>query len=138
MPTDCISYQKSGYFTKLIVDYLDKKTELKSLYNRFPSLENFEAQVQEKKTSYTYENREILVSVLKQQYSKISISTKTNQNIELLLKTGADINIQDKNGWTALMVAIYRGKKEIVELLIKRKADLEIQNQMDETALIAA
>jgi hypothetical protein len=23
MPTDCISYQKSGYFTKLIVDYLD-------------------------------------------------------------------------------------------------------------------
>jgi hypothetical protein len=45
MPTDCISYQKSGYFTKLIVDYLDKKTELKSLYNRFPTLENFKEQL---------------------------------------------------------------------------------------------
>jgi hypothetical protein len=48
MPTDCISYQKSGYFTKLIVDYLDKKTEFKSLYNRFPTLENFKEQ------GYTY------------------------------------------------------------------------------------
>jgi hypothetical protein len=25
MPTDCISYQKSGYFSKLILDYLDEK-----------------------------------------------------------------------------------------------------------------
>ncbi|EOG6917047.1 bacillithiol biosynthesis BshC, partial [Flavobacterium psychrophilum] len=41
MPTDCISYQKSGYFSKLIVDYLDKKPELKELYNYFPSIENF-------------------------------------------------------------------------------------------------
>ena len=82
MPTDSISYQKSGYFSPLMNDYLDQKSSTKSLYNRFPSIENFEAQVQEKKTSYTYKNREILVSVLKQQYSKISISTKTNQNIE--------------------------------------------------------
>ena len=87
MPTDSISYQKSGYFSPLMNDYLDQKSNIKSLYNRFPSIENFEAQVQEKKTSYTYKNREILVSVLKQQYSKISISTKTNQNIELLLNS---------------------------------------------------
>jgi bacillithiol biosynthesis cysteine-adding enzyme BshC len=87
MPTDSISYQKSGYFSPLMNDYLDQKSNIKSLYNRFASIENFEAQVQEKKTSYTYENREILVSVLKQQYSKISISTKTNQNIELLLNS---------------------------------------------------
>ena len=40
MPTDCISYQKSGYFTKLMIDYLDEKLELKELYNRFPNLEN--------------------------------------------------------------------------------------------------
>ena len=87
MPTDSISYQKSGYFSPLMNDYLDQKSNIKSLYNRFASIENFEAQVQEKKTSYTYENREILVSVLKQQYSKISITTKTNQNIELLLNS---------------------------------------------------
>jgi hypothetical protein len=28
MPNDCISYQKSGYFTKLMIDYLDEKPEL--------------------------------------------------------------------------------------------------------------
>jgi len=60
------------------------------------------------------------------------------KGLRKFISEGGDINIQDKNGWTALMVAIYGGKKEIVELLIKRKADLEIQNQMDETALIAS
>ncbi len=86
MPTDC-SYQNSGYFSSLINDYLEQKSNLKPLYNRFPSLENFGAQVQEKKASYAYESRKILVSVLKQQYSKISITSITQQNIELLLNS---------------------------------------------------
>ena len=38
MPTDCISYQNSGYFSSLMNDYLDEKTNLQSLYNRFPTL----------------------------------------------------------------------------------------------------
>ena len=45
MPTDCISYQNSGYFTQLIVDYLDEKPELRNLYNRFPNLHNFKDQI---------------------------------------------------------------------------------------------
>ena len=81
MPTDC-SYQNSGYFSSLINDYLEQKSNLKPLYNRFSSLKNFGAQVQEKKASYAYESRKILVSVLKQQYSKISITSITQQNIE--------------------------------------------------------
>ena len=52
MPTDCISYQKSGYFSPLMNDYLDQKSNLQSLYNRFPNLENFEAQIKEKKINY--------------------------------------------------------------------------------------
>ena len=48
MPTDCISYQTSGYFSKLIQDYLDQKSELKTLYNHFPTLENFQEQILEK------------------------------------------------------------------------------------------
>ena len=45
MPTDCISYQDSGYFIPLINDYLDQKSSLQSLYNRFPTIENFESQI---------------------------------------------------------------------------------------------
>ena len=53
MPTDCISYQKSGYFSKLIVDYLDEKPEIQSLYHRFPTLENFASKKKEKKGNAT-------------------------------------------------------------------------------------
>ncbi|UPF17897.1 bacillithiol biosynthesis protein BshC, partial [Flavobacterium psychrophilum] len=62
MPTDCISYQKSGYFSKLIVDYLDKKPELKELYNYFPSIENFKHQIEEKNHNFkNNDKRKILV-----------------------------------------------------------------------------
>jgi hypothetical protein len=57
MPTDCISYQKSGYFSKLILDYLDEKPEVQSLYHRFPRIENFSAQIDEKTKNYSTENR---------------------------------------------------------------------------------
>ena len=100
MPTDCISYQKSGYFTKLIVDYLDKKTELKSLYNRFPTLENFKEQLEEKSQNYSTENRKSLVTALENQYKGFQISEATSTNISLLsnsktftITTGHQLNL---------------------------------------------
>jgi bacillithiol biosynthesis cysteine-adding enzyme BshC len=100
MPTDCISYQNSGYFSSLMNDYLDQKPNLKPLYNRFPSLENFEGQILEKKNSYNNKNRLILVDVLKNQYSNSSISDLTKQNIEAIsnsntftVTTGHQLNL---------------------------------------------
>ena len=100
MPTDCISFQNSGYFSPLINDYLEQKPDLQSLYNRFPSLENFEAQIQEKKENFEHKNRVVLVSVLKQQYSKVTTSNLTKQNIEALsnentftITTGHQLNL---------------------------------------------
>ena len=48
MPTDCISYSETNYFSKLILDYLEKKEELSPFYHRFPEIGNFEAQIKEK------------------------------------------------------------------------------------------
>jgi bacillithiol biosynthesis cysteine-adding enzyme BshC len=87
MPTDCISYQKSGYFSKLIVDYLEEKLELQNTYNRFPTIENFKDQIKEKETNYSYQNRSILVTALKKQYHNIEVSDATKTNIELLNET---------------------------------------------------
>lgn len=87
MPTDCISYQKSGYFTKLIIDYLDEKPELKSLYNRFPNMENFKGQLKEKAQNYPEAHRKILVSSLENQYQGFEISNTTKANISLLSNT---------------------------------------------------
>jgi bacillithiol biosynthesis cysteine-adding enzyme BshC len=100
MPTDCISYQNSGYFSSLMNDYLDQKEPIQSLYNRFPNLENFEAQITEKKSNYANENRAVLVSVLEAQYAKINTSTTTSNNIQLLkesntftVTTGHQLNL---------------------------------------------
>ena len=100
MPNDCITYQNSGYFSKLIVDYLDQKAELKTLYNRFPTLENFKLQIEEKSKNFPIENREILVNALLNQYQKFEISEATSTNIELLkdsktftITTGHQLNL---------------------------------------------
>lgn len=103
MPTDCISYQNSGYFSPLMNDYLNQKKELHSLYNRFPTLENFEKQIEEKKDNFnTNDNfkRKVLVDVLEKQYSKYTASDGTLNNIKLLndqdtftITTGHQLNL---------------------------------------------
>jgi bacillithiol biosynthesis cysteine-adding enzyme BshC len=100
MPTDCISYKNSGYFSPLMIDYLAEKSNLQSLYNRFPTLENFEGQILEKQASYNNANRATLVSVLEKQYSDIATSSLTKQNIETLeasntftVTTGHQLNL---------------------------------------------
>jgi bacillithiol biosynthesis cysteine-adding enzyme BshC len=88
MPTDRISYQNSGYFTLLMNDYLDQKNNLHSLFNRFPTLENFEGQILEKKENYDDSNRIKLISVLQKQYAAVNTSDLTQQNIEALKEHG--------------------------------------------------
>jgi bacillithiol synthase len=105
MPTDCISFQNSGYFSPLMNDYLSQKPHLQSLYNRFPNLENFEAQIIEKKINFNGNDngkskREVLATVLEKQYAKINTSTTTLNNIKLLndsstftITTGHQLNL---------------------------------------------
>uniref|UniRef100_UPI003751D97E bacillithiol biosynthesis protein BshC n=1 Tax=Flavobacterium sp. TaxID=239 RepID=UPI003751D97E len=87
MPTDCISYQDSGYFTKVIIDYLDEKPQLKQLYNRFPNIENFKLQIEEKQDNFPDENRQIIASELEKQYVNVDASLSTLNNIKLLKKS---------------------------------------------------
>ncbi|MFA9187602.1 bacillithiol biosynthesis cysteine-adding enzyme BshC [Flavobacterium sp. FBOR7N2.3] len=100
MPNDCISYQKSGYFSPLMNDYLDQNPKLQSLYNRFPTIENFETQIAEKQANFNHNHRTNLVSVLQKQYAGIEISHLTEQNIESLkvdntftVTTGHQLNL---------------------------------------------
>lgn len=100
MPSDCISYQESGYFTSLITDYLNQKQNLQPLYNRFPTPDNFKAQIQEKQQNYTNSFRSVLVQELQQQYSSTDTSDSTQHNIQLLqqyttftITTGHQLNL---------------------------------------------
>lgn len=102
MPTDCIPFRETNYFSDFICDYLDEKSELKPLYNRFPLLDNFKAQIEEKRHSelVSESHRKVLVEVLKKQYSKLEASEATLENIESLnsentftITTGHQLNL---------------------------------------------
>ncbi|NRD20587.1 bacillithiol biosynthesis cysteine-adding enzyme BshC [Winogradskyella eckloniae] len=100
MPTDCIPFKETHYFSDFICDYLAEKPELKEFYHRFPKLENFEAQIKEKSTSFKRETRTVLVETLKQQYKDIKTSDLTYANIESLqqentftITTGHQLNL---------------------------------------------
>ena len=100
MPTDCIPFRETNYFSDFICDYLDQKSELKPLYNRFPLLENFEAQIEEKSNTFQHNGRGVLVEVLKEHYSKLNTSEATLNHIESLasnktftITTGHQLNL---------------------------------------------
>jgi bacillithiol biosynthesis cysteine-adding enzyme BshC len=90
MPSDCISYQKSGYFSKLMNDYLNEENHLKALYNHFPKLENFSKQIDEKSINFNSNDnikRQVLVKSLENQYAGFDASNATSNNIQLLNKS---------------------------------------------------
>lgn len=100
MPTDCIPFRDTNYFSSLICDYLEGSKPLETFYNRFPSLENFKGQIEEKQKSFSAESRTVLVSSLKVQYKNIQKSELTKQHIESLklentftVTTGHQLNI---------------------------------------------
>jgi len=100
MPTDCIPFRNTNYFSPLICDYLEESKALKPFFNRFPNRENFKAQMDEKAVSVRAQSRTILVSSLKAQYKNIDISKATRQNIESLkddntftVTTGHQLNL---------------------------------------------
>ncbi|GAB4156763.1 MAG: bacillithiol biosynthesis cysteine-adding enzyme BshC [Winogradskyella sp.] len=101
MPTDCIPYRATNYFSDFICDYLDQKPELKPLYNRFPTLENFKTQIEEKsKGGHLEHSRKVLSETLTNQYTTIEASELTLNNIDSLkfentftITTGHQLNL---------------------------------------------
>ncbi len=100
MDIDCIPFRKTGYFSKLICDYIDDLEALKPLYSRYPEMEGFRAQIDEKGKHFSLENRKVLVNALSGQYKNIKASDATVKNIESLKKentftivTGHQLNL---------------------------------------------
>ncbi|MGB1268416.1 MAG: bacillithiol biosynthesis cysteine-adding enzyme BshC [Flavobacteriaceae bacterium] len=98
MPKTSIPFKDTNYFSALICDYLEENPDLKPFYNRYPHLDNFAAQIEEKQLSDT--NRAVLVNTLQKQYAAIKTSEVTAKNIELLrqqntytVTTGHQLNL---------------------------------------------
>ncbi len=95
-----ISYQKISYFSSLICEYLKEKKTIKPFYNRFPKLENFEQQIQEKASFFSTNTRVVLSKTIQKQYANTPTSIATQKNLKLLqqhntftITTGHQLNL---------------------------------------------
>ncbi|MEN1786097.1 MAG: bacillithiol biosynthesis cysteine-adding enzyme BshC [Bacteroidota bacterium] len=84
MKVDRVPFKATGYFSTLIEDYLDQKESLRPFYHRYPIIENFKAQLEEKSRSFPQAHRTILADALATQYTGSKISEATQRNIGAL------------------------------------------------------
>lgn len=99
MKATYIDYSETKSFSEELIRYLNNDPELNSFQSYPPNLEGFRKLINSKKNN---SNREILVEVLREQYSKVpqSINEQVSTNIRLLLQkdtytvcTGHQLNI---------------------------------------------
>lgn len=62
--------------------------------------------------------------------------TSSEETVEILLSLMCDVNIQDHNGETALMMACYRGHVNIVKLLLQYNVNTYLQDRYGRTCLM--
>lgn len=95
-----IPFKKTGFFSKTMVDYVEKNPKINSFYNNLPDLEGFKKQIEEKQISFSKTSRLILANALENQYESFEVSVKTAKNISLLkeentftITTGHQLNL---------------------------------------------
>ena len=82
MKTQRLSYQETGRFSKLVLDYINQKESVKDFISEFPTIKNFGKQIDKKSNDFI--DRELLFEVLKEQNTKIGLSKSSQANLNLL------------------------------------------------------
>jgi len=77
-----IDHKDTGFFSKLVTDYLADNSQLQAFYNYRPNEDGL-AKAIEERAKYPI-NREVLVKTLKRQYENLEITPSVQENIELL------------------------------------------------------
>ncbi len=90
METHCIPFKDTGYFSKIIVDYLEGDEKLKPFYSHAPHFDAFSKVIEEK--SISPKNRSVLVEVLKSQYQKGKIKLQKFERVAENITSLAETN----------------------------------------------
>ncbi|MES2005927.1 MAG: bacillithiol biosynthesis cysteine-adding enzyme BshC [Bacteroidota bacterium] len=80
-----LPYESTGYFSKIVSDYLSQSPSLQPFYQHSPDLAGLKASIAARQSFNTPRN--ILVEVLNEQYKGIAVSEKTKQHITALADT---------------------------------------------------
>jgi uncharacterized protein YllA (UPF0747 family) len=76
-----ISYQQTGFFSKIVTDYLAGESDLQSFYQHLPNKQGIKDAITAKKSTV---DRNLLVNYFKNQYSNTQLTTLQQQHIDLL------------------------------------------------------
>jgi len=77
-----LSYHDTGYFSKIITDYLDKSPQLGPFYKHATDIAGVKNAIEERKKFRNH--RDILVAELEKQYAVVPAAPEVQQNIRLL------------------------------------------------------
>src|SRR5436190_1308276 len=77
-----LSYRQTGFFSTIILDYLDQAEQLKQFFLYPPTMEGIKEAIEQRKGFVN--NRPLLVKILEEQYATIETSPQVKKNISLL------------------------------------------------------
>ena len=103
-----IPYRETGYFTRIVLDYIAQSPALKEFYSHPPDWNGMQAALEAKKK--TPVNRAALVQVLEEQYAAVETGDAVKQNIRQLLSenTFSICTAHQPNIFTGHLYAIYK------------------------------
>eukprot|EP01041_Mallomonas_annulata_P032401 gene32401-54876_t len=85
--TQYLPYEKTGYFSKIVQDYLQQHENLKPFYLHDTNINGVQAAMNVRDLHPV--NRKVLVEELAEQYQGIAITTQVQQHIQDLLLPNA-------------------------------------------------
>ena len=77
-----LPYAETGFFSKIVIDYLNEEEQLISFYKHLPTLTGIEDAIKERQKFP--QQRNVLLNELKKQYQNISLTDAVSENIESL------------------------------------------------------
>src|SRR3989440_7940283 len=77
-----LPYKATGYFSKIVTDYLDRSPALREFYGHEVSLDGIRDAIRERKTFKT--DRKLIYQELRDQYNSITSTERVRQNIQRL------------------------------------------------------
>lgn len=100
MKNESIPYCSTGYFSKIMCDYLAANKDLQPFYSKQPTEESLLELAKQKSQWFSKEKRNVLINELKHQNKDISLSVATEKNIQALVSpntlsitTGHQLNL---------------------------------------------